>query len=848
MSSEDVKCFFYVMAVPPAWVKFLAFNKPVPDEALPSHLQGQGRRCYLASLVLPMGFLNSVSLAQHVHRNVAQFSAQRLSSEHADQGRSELELRKDKPFPVGNPLWRIYLDNYDLLEKVKATEMCDMEGTAAPGALALRQEYEHWEVPRNVKKSVERSSKCEVQGATVDGVAGVAYPRETKLVKYFSLAFALMQQSHASQKQWQVVCGGLVYFSMFRRPLLGSLNSVWQHIESFNRPQCQHKHLVPPDCRLEVLRFLGVLPLASLDFRLSMHSMVTCSDASMSGGSVCASVAPTLLGASVAQGALRGELADQHGDMSVLVVGLFDGLGALRVAVELLGVPVIGYVSVEKQAHARRVVESHFPDVVCFEDVCLLSSSEIKQLAARFSQAALVLIGAGPPCQGVSGLNVDRKGALRDERSCLFQEVPRIRDEFRQHFAWCPVFSLMESVASMDAKDRDTMTQGIGCAPVWCDAGDVSWCHRPRLYWCDWELLESPGVWFEDQDNNYPRRLCLEATQDIRQVIRAGWIKVEPEKRFPTFTTSRPRAQPGRRPAGIHQCTAAEVQRWQQDQHRFPPYQYCQVHCLVNNKDQFRLPDVAEREMMLGFPLGYTSNCCGKADRKGDHYNDVRLSLLGNTWSVPVVAVLLNGLFSQQGLTESRTPQEIVDELTPGTAPTVQGRLFRLPLNQGRGISDNAASQLASRLSNLVSIKGEDIMLTTSTSQQSKFHRLRATVPARCWRWRIITGWKWTKGKEHINAYELRAIMTALRWRIEHQQQVQTRFLHLTDSMVCLHALSRGRSSSRKLRRTISRINAMSLAAGVHPLWGYVHTDQNPADRPSRWASRVKSKFRNAKK
>ena len=67
ISSEDVRCFFYVMSVPSVWYKYLAFNKPVPDACLPDHLKGF--EVYLASRVLPMGFLNSVSLAQHVHRS-----------------------------------------------------------------------------------------------------------------------------------------------------------------------------------------------------------------------------------------------------------------------------------------------------------------------------------------------------------------------------------------------------------------------------------------------------------------------------------------------------------------------------------------------------------------------------------------------------------------------------------------------------------------------------------------------------------------------------------------------------------------------------------------------------------
>ena len=60
MSSEDIRCFFYLFEVPVSWRPFMAFNKPVPR-----HVVGDGvyEAHYLASRVLPMGFLNSVSVA-----------------------------------------------------------------------------------------------------------------------------------------------------------------------------------------------------------------------------------------------------------------------------------------------------------------------------------------------------------------------------------------------------------------------------------------------------------------------------------------------------------------------------------------------------------------------------------------------------------------------------------------------------------------------------------------------------------------------------------------------------------------------------------------------------------------
>eukprot|EP00438_Fugacium_kawagutii_P034498 Skav206642 [mRNA] locus=scaffold5599:32144:35829:- [translate_table: standard] len=833
VSSEDVKCFFYTMRVPEAWCKYLCFNKLVPDASLPPELQGN--RVYLAATVLPMGFLNSVSLAQHVHRNLVSWGKNGDDASPCAINRPEAELRKDRPISVQNPAWRVYLDNYDLLEKVRSTDMVDMIGTQAPGILALRSEYECWSVPRNVKKSVERSPRCEVQGATIDGVRGVAYPREQKMGKYFGMALSLLELPSASQRQWQIVCGGLVYVAMFRRPLLGSLNAVWRHIESFNSSG-HHRRVTPADCRIEVLRFLGMFPLARLNFRLPMSGMVTCSDASTSGGGICASEELTSLGHLVSTGCLRGEVPEPNDERVVLAVGLFDGIAALRVALELLEVTVAGYVSVETNPSARRVVEANYPGVLHYNDVREITEETVKELSCRFGQVNLVILGAGPPCQGVSGLNSDRRGALRDERSNLFVHVPRVRALFQKAFSWCPVHSLMESVASMDKADRDSMSEGFGSPPLMCDAGDLTWCSRPRLYWLSWDAFEAEGYSLSSS-SSFDSILKLEGAQPLSEVIKTGFS-----------TTSVPRSHAGRRPAGIHQCSLAELERWTLDEHRFPPYQYKECNSLQNRDGVFRLPSVEERELMLGFPLNYTQSCLPKSSRKTAQWTDERLTLLGNSWSVIVVACLLNLLFNFLGFSRLRTPQELLNACLPGFSVFAQGRLSRLPLNRLPVTSEGSTQLLASKLGNLVSVKGEDILLTTPTTALVKYHRLRASVPSKLWKWRIISGWSWKHGNEHINALELRAILASVRWRLEHMKQFNCRMIHLTDSLVCLHVLSRGRSSSLKLRRIVSKLNALILVGNVQLVWSYIHTDQNPADKPSRWCRGVRSKFRYAKK
>ncbi len=344
-----------------------------------------------------------------------------------------------------------------------------------------------------------------------------------------------------------------------------------------------------------------------------------------------------------------------------------------------------------------------------------------------------------------------------------------------------------------------------------------------------------------------PGKVELYGEQSLLSVCKEGWLKVDPSRPFPTFTTSRPRSTPGRKPAGIHQCSDEEISRWTQDQYRFPPYQYMGSNCMINRRNELRLPQVEEKEMMLGFPVGYTASCCPKSKRKTKETEDVRHTLLGNSWSVVVVSWFLSQLLAPRGLCAERGPQAILDLLHPGSRKLLQDRLLRLPLQPLRGpVKDGSGAQaLATKLTNLISIKGEDIMLVGSSSDQVKFHRLRASVPSKLWKWKVVTGWKWKGQQEHINVLEMRAILTSLRWRIAHQGHINTKFIHLTDSLVCLHSLSRGRSSSRKLRRTICRINALLLASGNQGMWGYVHTDQNPADRPSRWGRKVRTKFRN---
>lgn len=124
-------------------------------------------------------------------------------------------------------LHRVYLDNFDAMEKVDKALAKTLQGTPTPGILALRQEYEQWGIPRHPKKATQRAVKAEVQGAIVDGVSGCAYPKLEKVLKYAQLALLTVMSGSSNQKEMQVVAGGLVYLATFKRNLMGGLNSIW---------------------------------------------------------------------------------------------------------------------------------------------------------------------------------------------------------------------------------------------------------------------------------------------------------------------------------------------------------------------------------------------------------------------------------------------------------------------------------------------------------------------------------------------------------------------------------------------------------------------------------------------
>jgi hypothetical protein len=111
------------------------------------------------------------------------------------------------------------------------------------------------------------------------------------------------------------------------------------------------------------------------------------------------------------------------------------------------------------------------------------------------------------------------------------------------------------------------------------------------------------------------------------------------------------------------------------------------------------------------------------------------------------------------------------------------------------------------------------------------FQRLYDTVTSCRWSTLVSKAWR---ADEHINVLELRAALLAVHWALSFPSALCSRVYLLLDSTVALFSLWKGRSSSGPLLLVLRRMSALLLAGGVSLLCGWLPSQVNPADAPSR--------------
>ena len=88
--------------------------------------------------------------------------------------------------------------------------------------------------------------------------------------------------------------------------------------------------------------------------------------------------------------------------------------------------------------------------------------------------------------------------------------------------------------------------------------------------------------------------------------------------------------------------------------------------------------------------------------------------------------------------------------------------------------------------------------------------------------------------KAHSGSLETTAVVLALRWLLRKASRHARRTLLLIDAQAVVGAVAKGRSSAPSIRRGVMRVAALLLAGDLQPYYGYIPSEENPADTPSR--------------
>ena len=150
----------------------------------------------------------------------------------------------------------------------------------------------------------------------------------------------------------------------------------------------------------------------------------------------------------------------------------------------------------------------------------------------------------------------------------------------------------------------------------------------------------------------------------------------------------------------------------------------------------------------------------------------------------------------------------------PGTSKPVGTYLARWEQEMKPGQEEAHLRSLLQR----ASMRGTDVRFhlmvgTEETTQEVPY-------PAMLWRWKTIISFPW-KQPAHINELELNAVVVTAKHRARNASKFHSRWIHVVDSTVSRGALSKGRSSSRRLNTPLRKQAAISLAQNTYmfPVW-----------------------------
>jgi DNA-cytosine methyltransferase len=279
-----------------------------------------------------------------------------------------------------------------------------------------------------------------------------------------------------------------------------------------------------------------------------------------------------------------------------VVLSLFDGKSCGQIALNKAGIYYSKYYASEIDIHAIKVTQHNFPNTIQLGSVTDIKGTDLPKID--------LLIG-GSPCQSFSNAG---NGSGFKGKSGLFYEYVRLLKECN------PKYFLLENV-KMKKEWQDIISSELGCKPIKINSNLVSAQNRERLYWTNIPIseLQDKGIFIEDiLDESFDEKYWLKEKNtelllkkvNIENAPNVACIdvynkKVKLDRKCPTLTL---------------------------------PH-HNSIRLLQNGRIRKLTPN--ECEKLQTVPINYTD--CELSDIH-------RYSMLGNGWTVDVIAHIFGGL------------------------------------------------------------------------------------------------------------------------------------------------------------------------------------------------------------
>jgi len=293
------------------------------------------------------------------------------------------------------------------------------------------------------------------------------------------------------------------------------------------------------------------------------------------------------------------------------VLSLFDGMSCGRIALDRAGIEVETYYASELDKYAIAVTQANWPNTVQLGDVTKWKEWDI-------DWASIDLLIGGSPCQGFSFAG--KQLAFDDPRSKLFFVYVDILNHIR---SVNPNVKFMLENVKMKKEYLDVISQTLGVEPVFINSALVSAQNRQRFYWANWEFdqPEDKGIILADIiDSGVTDRKkshCLDANY-----FKGGNPKsyFEKNRRQLIFFIGRGNNKAGFR-ALDGETPSITANSWEYNN-------------FLADKSGYRKLTPVECERLQTVPDNYTNHVS----------NTQRYKMLGNGWTVDVIAHIFEGL------------------------------------------------------------------------------------------------------------------------------------------------------------------------------------------------------------